>query len=292
MTPLRQKMMESLELRGVSPKTLKLYVDCVSRFARHYGKSPEQLGRDEVRRYLLYLIHERKVAWGTYKQALAALRYLYRWVLEQGELVEDIRAPRPERRLPVVLSFEEVHRFFAAIPSFKHRTLLMFAYAAGLRVSEAARVRVSDIDSQRMVIRVVLGKRKKDRYTILSPLLLEMLRHYWWAARPKDYLFPGRGKSGHVTSSSVQRACLDAQAASGLAKEVTPHTLRHSFATHLLEAGTDLRVIQVLLGHASPRTTALYTHVSTKLISQTRSPLELLVASHSTKADASAKREA
>jgi integrase/recombinase XerD len=292
MTPLRQKMMESLELRGVSPKTLKLYVDCVSRFARHYGKSPEQLGRDEVRRYLLYLIHERKVAWGTYKQALAALRYLYRWVLEQGELVEDIRAPRPERRLPVVLSFEEVHRFFAAIPSFKHRTLLMFAYAACLRVSEAARVRVSDIDSQRMVIRVVQGKRKKDRYTILSPLLLEMLRHYWWAARPKDYLFPGRGKSGHVTSSSVQRACLDAQAASGLAKEVTPHTLRHSFATHLLEAGTDLRVIQVLLGHASPRTTALYTHVSTKLISQTRSPLELLVASHSTKADASAKREA
>jgi integrase/recombinase XerD len=292
MTPLRQKMMESLELRGVSPKTIRLYIDCVARFARHYGKSPEQLGRDEVRQYLLYLIHERKVAWGTYKQALAALRYLYRWVLEQGELVEDIRAPRPERRLPVVLSFEEVHRFFAAITSFKHRTLLMFAYAAGLRVSEAARVRVSDIDSQRMVIRVVQGKRKKDRYTILSPLLLEMLRHYWWAARPKDYLFPGRGQSGHVTSSTVQRACLDAQAASGLAKEVTPHTLRHSFATHLLEAGTDLRVIQVLLGHASPRTTALYTQVSTKLISQTRSPLELLVASHSTKADASAKREA
>ena len=191
MTPLRQKMTEALELRGVSPKTVKLYVDCVARFARHYGKSPEHLGREEVRNYLLHLIHERNVAWGTYKQALAALRYLYRWVLEQGELVEDIRAPRPERRLPVVLSFEEVHRFFAAIPSFKHRTLLMFAYAAGLRVSEAARVRVSDIDSQRMVIRIVQGKRKKDRYTILSPLLLDMLRHYWWAARPKDYLFPG-----------------------------------------------------------------------------------------------------
>lgn len=288
MTPLRQKMTEALELRGVSPKTVKLYVDCVARFARHYGKSPEHLGREEVRNYLLHLIHERKVAWGTYKQALAALRYLYRWVLEQGELVEDIRAPRPERRLPVVLSFEEVHRFFAAIPSFKHRTLLMFAYAAGLRVSEAARVRVSDIDSQRMVIRIVQGKRKKDRYTILSPLLLDMLRHYWWAARPKDYLFPGRGTSGHVTNSTVQRACLDAQAASGVAKEVTPHTLRHSFATHLLEAGTDLRVIQALLGHASPRTTALYTHVSTKLISQTKSPLELLVANHktSTKAEA------
>lgn len=291
MTPLRQKMIESLELRGVSPKTLKLYVDCVARFARYYGKSPEQIGRDEIRQYFLYLIHERKVAWGTYKQALAALRFLYRWVLQQGDLVEDIRAPRPERRLPVVLSFEEVHRFFAAIPSFKYRTLLMFAYAAGLRVSEAANIRVADIDSQRMVIRVVQGKRKKDRYTILSPLLLEMLRHYWWAARPKDYLFPGRGQSGVVRSSTVQRACAEAQRTVGLAKEITPHTLRHSFATHLLEAGTDLRVIQVLLGHSSPRTTALYTQVSTKLISQTKSPLELLVANHAARTATEATRE-
>ena len=280
MTPLRKRMIETLELRGVSPKTLKLYIDCVARFARHFGKSPEQLGSADVRTYLLYLIHERKVAWSTYKQALAALRFLYRWVLQQGEVVQDIRAPRPERRLPVVLSFDEVHRFFAAIPSFKYRTLLMFAYAAGLRVSEAARVRVADIDSQRMVIRIVQGKRKKDRYTILSPLLLQMLRHYWWAARPKDYLFPGRGKSGVVSSSSVQRVCLEAQRLAGLAKEVTPHTLRHSFATHLLEAGTDLRVIQELLGHSSVRTTTLYTHVSTKLIGRTKSPLDLLVTNH------------
>jgi len=283
MTPLRQKMTEALELRGVSPKTLRLYVDCVARFARHYGKSPEKLGRTELREYLLYLLNERKVASGTYKQALSALRFLYRWVLEQGDVVEDIRGPRPERRLPVVLSFEEVHRFFAAIPSFKHRTLLMFAYAAGLRVSEAAQVRVCDIDSQRMVIRVVQGKRKKDRYTILSPLLLQMLRHYWWAARPKNYLFPGRGKGGVVRSSTLQGVCTNARRAAGLAKEVTPHTLRHSFATHLLEAGTDLRVIQELLGHSSPRTTALYTHVSTKLIGQTKSPLDLLVANRKTK---------
>lgn len=280
MTPLRQRMIETLELRGVSPKTVKLYVDCAARFARHFNKSPERLGSEEVRQYLLYLIHERKVAWGTYKQALAALRFLYRWVLNRGDVVQDIRAPRPERRLPVVLSFAEVHRFFAAITSFKHRTLLMFAYAAGLRVSEASRVRVADIDSERMTIRVVLGKRKKDRYTILSPLLLKMLRHYWWAARPKDYLFPSRGRTGHVTNSTVQRACLDAQAAAGLTKEVTPHTLRHSFATHLLEAGTDLRVIQELLGHASPRTTSIYTHVSTALIGKTKSPLDLLVANH------------
>jgi site-specific recombinase XerD len=282
-------MIEALELRGVSPKTLRIYVDCVARFARYFGQSPEQLGAEDVRTYLLYLVHERKVAWSTYKQALAALRFLYRWVLERGDVVQDIRAPRPERRLPVVLSFDEVHRFFAAITSFKHRTLLMFAYAAGLRVQEAARVRVSDIDSQRMVVRVVQGKRKKDRYTVLSPLLLEMLRHYWWAARPKDYLFPGRGQQGVVRSSTVQRACIEARQRAGLSKEITPHTLRHSFATHLLEAGTDLRVIQELLGHGSPKTTALYTHVSTRLISQVKSPLDLLVAHHGAAAEDEAK---
>lgn len=286
MSPLRKRMIEALELRGLSPKTVKLYVDCVARFAGHCGKSPDKLTAEDVRQYLLYLVHERKVAWGTYKQALAALRFLYRWVLDTGEVVQDIRAPRPERRLPVVLSFAEVHRFFAAIPSFKHRTILMTAYAAGLRVSEAANLRVSDLDSQRMVIRVVQGKRSKDRYTMLSPLLLQMLRHYWWAARPTDYLFPGRGRSGHVTSSTVQRACIDAQTRAGLSKEVTPHTLRHSFATHLLEGGTDLRVIQQLLGHSSPRTTALYTHVSNKLIAQTKSPLDLLVANHGAKREA------
>lgn len=278
MTLLRKRMIEALELRGVSPKTVKLYVGCVARFARYFNKSPEQLGSDEVRTYFLYLIHERKVALSTYKQALAALRFLYRWVLNRGEVVQDIRAPLTGRRLPVVLSFDEVHRFFAAIPSFKHRTLLMFAYAAGLRVSEAARVRVSDIDTERRVIRVVQGKRKKDRYTLLSPLLLQMLRHYWWAARPKDYLFPGRGKSGVVRSGTVQHACIEARQRAGLAKEVTPHTLRHSFATHLLEAGTDLRVIQKLLGHSSVQTTTIYTHVSNKLLAQTRSPLDLLVA--------------
>jgi len=285
MTPLRKRMIDALEARNMSPKTTKLYVDCIARFARHFAKSPEKLGPEEVRSYLLYLIQERKAAWGTYKQALAALRFLYRWVLERGDMVQDIRGPRPERRLPVVLSFDEVHRFFAAISSFKHRTLLMTAYAAGLRVSEAASLRVSDIDSQRMVIRVVQGKRKKDRYTVLSPLLLQMLRHYWWAGRPKDYLFPGRGKTGHVTSSTVQRVCQEAQREAGLGKEVTPHTLRHSFATHLLEAGTDLRVIQELLGHSSPRTTAMYTHVSTKLIAKVKSPLELLVAAQGAKSN-------
>jgi site-specific recombinase XerD len=267
-------MIENMEMRNYTPKTIEIYVDVVARFARHFGKSPEQLGSEQVRAYLLHLVQEKKLAWGTYKQALAALRYLYRWVLDGPEVVEDIRCPRPERRLPVVLSFGEVQRFFAAVASFKHRMILMTAYAAGLRIAEATHLKVSDIDSERMVIRVCQGKRKKDRYTILSPVLLQMLRHYWVAARPISYLFPGRALDQPLSVSVVQRICKDAQVRAGIDKTVTPHTLRHSFATHLLEAGTDLRVIQELLGHASPRTTALYTHVSKKLIGQTRSPLD------------------
>jgi site-specific recombinase XerD len=269
-------MIDTMEMRNLSPKTIRLYVDNVARFARYFGKSPDQLGSEDVRKYLLYLVQEKKLAWGTYKQALAALRYFYRWVVKGPEIVEDIRCPRPERRLPVVLSFEEVQRFFAAISSFKHRMILMTAYSAGLRVSEVVDLQVSDIDSQRMVIHVSEGKRKKDRYTILSPVLLQMLRHYWVAARPVSYLFPSQTPERPMTASTVQRVCKAAQKNAELDKRVTPHTLRHSFATHLLEAGTDLRVIQALLGHASPRTTAIYTHVSTKLIAQTKSPLDLL----------------
>jgi len=190
--------------------------------------------------------------------------------------VADIRGPRPERRLPVVLSFEETRRFFAAINSFRYRMILMTAYSAGLRISEAVNLHVSDIDSQRMVLRIRKAKMNKDRYTILSPVLLQMLRHWWVAARPVTHLFPSRTGARGSLVNSVQQACKEAQARAGIDKHVTPHTLRHSFATHLLEAGTDLRVIQELLGHSSPRTTAMYTHVSTKLISQTKSPLDLL----------------
>ena len=276
MTPLRQRMIDEMEMRNFSPKTVKLYVDHVARFARYFGRSPDRLGSEHVRTYLLQLVQEKKAAWGTYTQALAALRYFYRWVVKGPEVVGDIRCPRPERRLPVVLAVDEVRRFFAAIPSFKHRMILMTAYSAGLRISEVVHLQVTDIDSQRMVIRVCQGKRKKDRYTILSPVLLQMLRHYWVAARPVSYLFPGRSLDRPMSVSTVQQFCKDAQQRAGIDKTVTPHTLRHSFATHLLEAGTDLRIIQELLGHASPKTTAIYTHVSAKLIAQTKSPLELL----------------
>ena len=276
MTALRKRMIEEMELRNFAPYTVTLYVDNVARFAKHFGKSPELLGEEHVRQYLIYLVEERKLAWGTYNQALAALRYLYRWVLKRGEVVADIRGPKRVRHLPVVLSVEEVSRFFAAVVSYKHRMALMTAYSAGLRISEVVNLQVKDIDSARMVIHVREGKGSKDRYTILSPVLLEMLRHYCWAVRPVSYLFPGRSLDKPISDSQVQRACREARAIAGIDKEISPHTFRHSFATHLLEAGTDLRVIQALLGHSSPQTTALYTRVSTKLIGSTRSPLDLL----------------
>lgn len=276
MSPLRKRMIEEMELRNYSPKTICLYVDNVARLSRYYARSPAGLSREEIRRYLVYLVQERRLATSSYRQALAALRYFYRWVLKRGDLVEDILAPRPERRLPVVLSLDEVRRLFAAIVSFKHRMILMTAYSAGLRVSETVNLQVTHIDRERMVIQVVQGKRNKDRYTVLSPSLLAMLRHYWWAARPISYLFPGRRLDRPMSVATVQRACKEAQQNAGLEKTVTPHTLRHSFATHLLESGANLRVLQALLGHSSIRTTAIYTHVSNELIRSTVSPLDRL----------------
>lgn len=276
MTPLRRRMIEDMRIRNFSEHTIAAYVSAVYRLANHYHRSPDQLDREEIRAFLVDLVDHKRASWPYYKQVLAGLRYFYRHVLRRGEVVEDIRGPRPEKRLPVVLSVEEVARFFKAIPSLKHRTILMLAYGAGLRIGEAVRIRLSDIDRQRKVIRVSQGKGKKDRYTLLSAALLEMLDRYCWAARPEDLLFTTRFKDRPITKSTVQRVCIEAQNNAGIDKRISPHTLRHSFATHLLEAGTDLRVIQVLLGHASPKTTAIYTHVSTALIGKTVSPLDKL----------------
>lgn len=276
MSPLRKRMIEEMRMRDYSERTISAYVSAVYRLAAFYHESPDKLSREQIRAFLLDLVDEKKVAWSYYKQVLAALRYFYRYVLQRGEVVEDIRGPRPQKKLPIVLSVEEVSRFFKAIPSLKHRTILMLAYGAGLRVGEAVRVRLSDIDRQRKVLRVSQGKGKKDRYTILSPAMLEMLDRYCWAARPEDLLFTTRSTGRPITASTVQRVCKEAQQDAGIEKAITPHTLRHSFATHLLEAGTNLRVIQVLLGHASPHTTAIYTHVSTDLIGKVVSPLDML----------------
>jgi integrase/recombinase XerD len=276
MTKLRRRMIEDMELRNLAPKTVAVYVQRVAAFARHFGRSPEALGPDEVRSYLVHLVQERHVSWSYYNQTVAALRFLYEVTLERQGVLQRIRCPKLPKKLPTVLSPDEVTRVFAAVASLKHRAILMTAYAAGLRVSEVATLRVDDIDSGRMVLRIRQGKGRKDRYVMLSPRLLAVLREYWKAARPSDWLFPGDVPGRPLTEASVHRVCVRAARDAGLDKHVTVHTLRHSFATHLLEAGTDIRTIQVLLGHRNLKTTAIYTHVSQAAVEATRSPLDRL----------------
>jgi integrase/recombinase XerD len=277
MTPLRQRMIEDMKLRNYAPLTITVYVERIATFARHFHKSPECLGPADIRAYLLFLVQEKHVSWSYFDQALAALRFLYRTTLGQKLVLDEFVSPRKPKKLPVVLSPDEVARFFEAITSLKHRAILMTAYAAGLRVSEVVSLRIDDIDSRRMVIRIRQAKGRKDRYVMLSPRLLAILREYWKAARPTQFLFPGHVPDRPITPRTVQKACRNAQEVAGLGKRVRVHTLRHSFATHLLEAGTNIRIIQILLGHRSLRTTAVYTHVSTAALEATQSPLDRLV---------------
>ncbi len=274
MTPLRQRMLDDMRLRNFSPKTIHAYTDHVAKFATYFNKSPERLGPDEIRRYQLHLVHTRHASWSTFNQAVCALRFLYRVTLQKDWIVTHIPFPKVERKLPVVLSPTEVLQFLSAITSLKYRAILMTAYAAGLRLSEVTHLRVSDIDSARMLIRVEQGKGHKDRYVMLSPVLLAVLRRYWQAARPTSWLFPGTQPERPICASAVQDACQRATRDAGLSKQVTVRMLRHCFATHLLEAGTNIRVIQTLLGHSSVSTTQRYTHVSTGMMRATHSPLD------------------
>jgi integrase/recombinase XerD len=276
MTPLRRRMIEDMKLKNLAPRTIEVYTMRVAAFARHFGRSPAVLSREEVRSYLLHLVQEKHVSWSVFNQTVAALRFLYEVTLDREGVMVRIRCPKQPKRLPIVLSLDEMARFFAAVIGIKHRAILMTAYAAGLRHSEVVALRVEDIDSHRMVIRVRQGKGRKDRYVMLSPRLLALLREYWKVARPTDWLFPGDVPGHHITGQSVHRACVQAARDAGLGKHVTLHTLRHSFATHLLEAGTDIRTIQVLLGHRNLKTTAIYTHVSPTAVENTPSPLDQL----------------
>ena len=273
MTPLRRRMIEDMKLKNLSTRTINTYVSRVSNFARHFGRSPEHLGRDDVRAYLLLLIQEKKVSWSVYNQTLAAPAVPLRGHPRSQETSWNAsRSPSKPKRLPVVLSPDEVASFFAALVDIKHRAILMTAYAAGLRLSEVIGLRVDDIDSKRMVIRVRQAKGRRDRYVMLSPRLLALLREYWKVDRPTDWLFPGDVPGNPITGKAVHKICVRAAQDAGLGKHVTVHTLRHSFATHLLEAGTDIRTIQVLLGHRKLETTAIYTHVSPAAVEATRSP--------------------
>ncbi len=275
MSPLRQRMSEDLRLRNYAPRTQKTYLDHVRRFARHFGRSPDELGPEEIRTYQLHLV-EKGASWSLFNQATCALRFLYTVTLAQPWRVETIAHPRRPVRLPVVLSTGEVARLLEAVPSRKQRLVLMTIYSAGLRVSEVTHLRVADIDSARRVIHVRQGKGGKDRQVMLSPLLLEELRAYWRFYRPADWLFPGRDPAQPLSAACVQRLCQKARRRAGIDKPVSPHTLRHSFATHLLEAGTDLRLIQRLLGHRSLSTTQRYLHIATHQIGTTASPLDHL----------------
>jgi site-specific recombinase XerD len=272
-------MIEDMTLRNFAPLTIEAYTQCVARFARHFHASPEHLGPEHIRSYLLHLVQERRLSWSAYNQNRCALQFLYRVTLGQDSVVAQVPCPKTPKTLPVVLSPEEMARFLDALHNPKHRALLMTAYAAGLRLSEVVTLRVADIDSARMVIHLRQAKGHKDRDVMLSPRLLTILRQYWKSHRPAPFLFPGRNPDRPISPRTVQKACERALVASGFGKYVHIHTLRHSFATHLLEAGTDLRTIQVLLGHRSFSTTARYVHVATAALKSTRSPFDALALS-------------
>jgi integrase/recombinase XerD len=271
-------MTEDMQVRNLAPNTQMSYVQQVSLFARHFNRSPETLGPEDIRAYQVYLTNEKKLAPGSVLIAVAALRFLYKVSLKKDWSFEDtIPAPKKPQKLPVVLSPEEVLHFLDCVGSTKHRAILTTCYAAGLRISEAVHLKPIDIDSQRMVIRVEQGKGQKDRYVMLSPKLLETLRGYWRVVRPSGgWLFEGDIANQPINRSSVELACQKARRRSGIRKPITPHSFRHAFAVHLLESGTDVRTIQLLLGHRSLATTARYLRIATSKVCSTSSPLDLL----------------
>lgn len=274
---VRERMIEELRLRGYSSKTIKVYVEQVKRLVRFTGKPPEEMDGKAINDYLSYLVNERKVSSSYINQAVSSIKFLFRRVLKRPVLVGEVPRPKKATKLPTVLGEEEVKRIFREVRNRKHLALLVLAYSAGLRVGEAVRLKVSDIDSERMMIHVRGGKGRKDRYTLLSAAALEILRDYAFYYRPSKWLFPGARKGKHLTERSMQRVVRRASEKAGVRKRVTMHTLRHSFATHLLERGTDLRYIQELLGHKSARTTQIYTHVTRRDLARITSPLDAIM---------------
>jgi site-specific recombinase XerD len=269
-------MLEDLQIRHYSPITIRVYLHSVAEFARHFGTSPERLRAEHIRQYQLFLIKEKKVSQSTVVQLVCALRFLYTHTLHRKIPIERIPFPRREKKLPLILSREEVKALLEAPGSPRNRTLLAILYGCGLRVSEVAQLKVSDIDSARKVLRVRQGKGGKDRQTLLPMKLLELLRCYWRDQRPTDWLFPATDSTRPISAKTIFMACRTATQRAGISKPVHPHSLRHAFATHLLEAGVNLRTIQILLGHANLETTARYLHVADIAVRTTASPLDTL----------------
>jgi integrase/recombinase XerD len=276
MGKLHDQMKMDLELKNLSPRTRSCYLTWMRSFALHFHRSPDEMGDPEIREYLHHLIREKKASQSSISQAYSALKFFYETTLKRDW--NRFRIPRVQmgKKLPVVLSRQEIQAIFSAIGNLKHRALLMTIYSAGLRVSEVVHLKVSDLDSQRMTIRVQQGKGQKDRYTLLSQRTLEVLRDYWREYRPSGWLFPGKPATEPLSVSAVQRVFAMVLVRAGIKKPASVHTLRHSFATHLLEDGTDLYHIQRLLGHTSPKTTTVYLHLSRKDLRSVRSPLDLV----------------
>jgi integrase/recombinase XerD len=274
MSPLRRRMIEDMTIRKLAPKTQQGYIRTIKNFAVFLGRSPDTASFEDVRRFQLQLA-ESGADTPTLNHTVSALRFFFRVTLKQPAILEHTACIHEPRKLPVVLSPEEVARLLDAAPGLKYKAALSIAYGAGLRAAEVMSLKVSDIDSKRMLIRVERGKGHKDRYVMLSPHLLDLLRAWWKQAHPRGWLFPGgRNPTQSLTTRQLNRACHEAAQAAQIGKKVSMHTLRHSFATHLLEQNIDIRVIQVLLGHAKLDTTAQYTRVATKTIRDVMSPLE------------------
>lgn len=277
MGALREQMERQMVLRRMSVRTRQSYSAAVAQLAKHYRRQPDRLTAAEIQSYLLYLIEERKLASSSCNVALHGLRFFYHETLKRPDMQFAIPRARAPQRLPDILSREEIERLFSAASLLKHRAMLMTTYAAGLRVSEVCALKVADIDSERMTIRVEQGKGAKDRYTLLSPRLLKELRLYWQAHRPKSWLFPAaRNADRPLNAHAAQRMFYAARDRAQITKRCGIHGLRHAFATHLLEAGTDVHTIQRLMGHTDIHTTMRYFHVARQKIAATHSPLELL----------------
>ena len=276
MGKFRELMERDMEIRGFSPHTKQCYLGRLKDFVRHFMRPPDQLTIEDIHRYQLHLTRDRKVSWSVFNQVVAALRFFYGVTLQKDWDIKRIPYQRTGRKLPLVLSPEEVSGVLEALTNLKHRALLMTVYAAGLRVSEVVSLRVADIDSQRMMLRVEQGKGRNDRYVMLGQKLLYVLREYWKIEQPRDWLFPGQIPKRHLTRSAVERVFYQARDTAGITKKVSVHSLRHSFATHLLESGVNIRKIQLLLGHRSLRSTQVYTHVARDYLDNTPSPLDIL----------------
>lgn len=272
MATLREQMQRDLQLRGLSPKTQRTYLDKARDFARYFKQAPDQLGEDEIKEYFHYLL-QKKVSDSTYRQAYGSLKFLYQTTMKRSMVFDKIPRLKERKKLPIVLDRTEVEELFSVTKNIKHKAILMVTYSSGLRLAETSHLKVTDIDSKRMMVRVT-GKGGKDRYSILSTVALETLRQYYRRYRPKDWLFEGQRADRPISERTIEKIFEIAKYRASITKPATLHTLRHSFATHLLEAGTDLHHIQLLLGHKSPKTTTIYLHVSNRALSRITSPLD------------------